>query len=43
MAAADNGKESYPPEVIGYAEPWVVAPGESVAIKVSKHHQRNSL
>ncbi|OAL39952.1 hypothetical protein AYO20_00865 [Fonsecaea nubica] len=29
------GKEGYPPEVIGYAEPWIVSPGESVAIKVS--------
>ncbi|KIW81561.1 hypothetical protein Z517_04587 [Fonsecaea pedrosoi CBS 271.37] len=29
------GTEGYPPEIIGYAEPWIVSPGESVAIKVS--------
>ncbi|OKL63373.1 hypothetical protein UA08_01695 [Talaromyces atroroseus] len=29
----ENG--GYPPEIIGYAEPWIVAPGDSVAIKIS--------
>lgn len=32
--AADLRKDGYPPEIIGYAEPWIVAPGDSVAIKV---------
>lgn len=32
--AADMGKIGYPPEIIGYAEPWIVAPGDLVAIKV---------
>ncbi|TID25381.1 hypothetical protein E2P81_ATG04481 [Venturia nashicola] len=32
---AELGKHGYPPEIIGYAEPWIVAPGDSVAIKVS--------
>ncbi|KAI1614982.1 hypothetical protein EDD37DRAFT_591039 [Exophiala viscosa] len=35
MAVSDVGKESYPPEIIGYAEPWIVAPGEPIAIKIS--------
>ncbi|XXH02478.1 hypothetical protein Hte_008854 [Hypoxylon texense] len=33
---ATNDKESgYSPEIIGYAEPWIVAPGDEVAIKIS--------
>lgn len=32
MAAHDS--HMYPPEIIGYAEPWIVSPGETVAIKV---------
>jgi hypothetical protein len=24
----------YPPEITGYAEPWIVSPGSTVAIKV---------
>lgn len=35
MKAPVVGQEGYPPEVIGYAEPWIVAPGDTVAIKVS--------
>lgn len=34
MTVMEIGKEGYPPEIIGYAEPWIVAPGEPVAIKV---------
>lgn len=34
MAANDVQKDGYPPEIIGYAEPWIVAPGDLVAIKV---------
>jgi len=35
LTTADIGKDGYPPEIIGYAEPWIVAPGDEVAIKVS--------
>jgi len=35
MSAVRVGEEGYPPEIIGYAQPWIVAPGDSVAIKVS--------
>jgi hypothetical protein len=28
--------EDYPKEIIGYAEPWIVDPGEFVDIKVRK-------
>jgi hypothetical protein len=34
MAATSVEKIGYPAEIIGYAEPWIVAPGDSVAIKV---------
>ena len=34
MAAVDITEDGNPPEIIGYAEPWIVAPGDSVAIKV---------
>lgn len=34
MAATDIENAGHPPEIIGYAEPWIVAPGDSVAIKV---------
>ncbi|KIW73387.1 hypothetical protein PV04_01514 [Phialophora macrospora] len=27
--------QDYPPEITGYAEPWIVTPGEEVAIKIS--------
>ncbi|KAL1852540.1 hypothetical protein Daus18300_012138 [Diaporthe australafricana] len=33
--ASDVEKGEYPPEIIGYAEPWIAAPGDTVAIKVS--------
>lgn len=26
--------DGYPSEIIGYAEPWIVGPGDEVAIKV---------
>ncbi|CAK7224664.1 hypothetical protein SEUCBS140593_005645 [Sporothrix eucalyptigena] len=28
-------KDTYPAEIIGYAEPWIVSPGDTVSIKVS--------
>jgi len=27
--------EGYPAEIIGYAEPWIVSPGDQVHIKVN--------
>lgn len=35
MAHSKVETEDYTAEIIGYAEPWIVAPGDSVAIKVS--------
>ncbi|KAL6790957.1 hypothetical protein J3E68DRAFT_411700 [Trichoderma sp. SZMC 28012] len=35
MATAEIEKGENSAEIIGYAEPWIVAPGDSVAIKVS--------
>ncbi|KAF2096216.1 hypothetical protein NA57DRAFT_67751 [Rhizodiscina lignyota] len=35
MVAIDAEKGGYLPEIIGYAEPWIAAPGDSVAIKIS--------
>lgn len=26
--------DDYPPEIIGYAEPWIVNPGDEVDVKV---------
>ncbi len=43
MTLTELGKEGYPPEIIGYAEPWIVSPGDSVAIKVSTIAQLNVL
>lgn len=34
MATAEIEKSENLAEIIGYAEPWIVAPGDSVAIKV---------
>lgn len=34
MATAEIEKGENSAEIIGYAEPWIVAPGDSVAIKV---------
>lgn len=34
MATAEIEKGENSTEIIGYAEPWIVAPGDSVAIKV---------
>lgn len=31
--------KDYPAEIIGYAEPWIVAPGDTVAIKVRCLHE----
>ncbi|CAO2655159.1 Nn.00g102230.m01.CDS01 [Neocucurbitaria sp. VM-36] len=35
MSANNIEEGGQPPEIIGYAEPWIVAPGDSVAIKIS--------
>ncbi|KAK5263775.1 hypothetical protein LTR99_010880 [Exophiala xenobiotica] len=35
MATIDTPPPDYPPEITGYAEPWIASPGETVAIKVS--------
>ncbi len=29
--------EGYPAEIIGYADPWIVSPGDEVEIKVGYH------
>lgn len=34
MAATCDGSGGYPPEIIGYTEPWIVAPGDTIAVKV---------
>lgn len=34
MAHSNVENSEYPPEIIGYAEPWIVAPGDRVEIKV---------
>lgn len=34
MATIENVPEGYPEEITGYAEPWIVKPGDTVAIKV---------
>jgi len=34
MATIDTPPADYPPEIIGYVEPWIVSPGETVAVKV---------
>ncbi|KIW14986.1 hypothetical protein PV08_07773 [Exophiala spinifera] len=31
----DTPPADYPPEIIGYADPWIASPGETVSIKVS--------
>ncbi|KAG8158514.1 hypothetical protein KVR01_011636 [Diaporthe batatas] len=38
MTMSNLDKDDYPAEILGYAEPWIVAPGDSVRIK----HQRKS-
>ncbi|OKL57211.1 hypothetical protein UA08_07367 [Talaromyces atroroseus] len=35
MATIIEAPVDYPPEITGYAEPWIVSPGDEVAIKVS--------
>jgi hypothetical protein len=35
MATIDTPPPDYPPEITGYAEPWIASPSETVAIKVS--------
>lgn len=27
--------QDYPPEITGYADPWIASPGEMISIKVS--------
>lgn len=34
MATICEVPKDYPSEIIGYAEPWVVSPGDTVALKV---------
>ncbi len=35
MSTLDTPPAGYPAEITGYAEPWIVSPGDTVAIKVS--------
>ncbi|KIX03718.1 uncharacterized protein Z518_07271 [Rhinocladiella mackenziei CBS 650.93] len=35
MATICEPPSDYPAEIIGYAEPWIVSPGDTVAIKIS--------
>ncbi|KAH8784885.1 hypothetical protein F5883DRAFT_672081 [Diaporthe sp. PMI_573] len=35
MSNRNAEKGGYPAEIVGYAEPWIVTPGDTVAIKVS--------
>lgn len=35
MATIDTPPKDYPPEIIGYIEPWIANPGDTVAVKVS--------
>jgi hypothetical protein len=34
MSTIDVAPAGYPAEIIGYAEPWIVSPGDTVDIKV---------
>lgn len=33
--AASEKPPGYPAEILGYVEPWIASPGETVAVKVS--------
>ncbi|KIX99209.1 uncharacterized protein Z520_04785 [Fonsecaea multimorphosa CBS 102226] len=35
MSTIDVAPAGYPAEIIGYAEPWIVSPGDAVEIKIS--------
>ncbi|EXJ86338.1 hypothetical protein A1O3_03289 [Capronia epimyces CBS 606.96] len=35
MATICSPPAGYPPEITGYAEPWIVSPGDQVSIKIS--------
>ncbi|EXJ83492.1 hypothetical protein A1O1_07115 [Capronia coronata CBS 617.96] len=35
MATIDTPPADYPPEITGYADPWIASPGETISIKVS--------
>ena len=35
MSTIGTPPDGYPPEILGYAEPWIATPGDDVAIKVS--------
>lgn len=35
MATIATPPPDYPPEIIGYADPWILSPGDTVAIKIS--------
>lgn len=34
MATVATPRSNYPAEIIGYAQPWIVSPGDTVDIKV---------
>ena len=34
MTTIDVPASNYPAEITGYAEPWIVSPGDTVEIKV---------
>lgn len=34
MVTLNELPQDYPPEIIGYTEPWIADPGESINVKV---------
>jgi hypothetical protein len=40
MSNRSTEKGGYPAEIVGYAEPWIVTPGDTVAIKVRSMKER---
>jgi hypothetical protein len=34
MSTVETPPTDYPSEILGYAEPWIASPGDSVAFKV---------
>jgi hypothetical protein len=34
MATIDEPPPDYPAEIIGYVDPWIASPGDTVAVKV---------
>ena len=43
MVAAHGTPQGYPPEIIGYTEPWIADPGESIDVKVCLKYLNFSL